>query len=445
METPKDIIISGAGLAGSLLAISLKNRGHRVRVFEMRKDMREASLLAGKSINLILTRKGIEPLKKMGLLDTVLEITTPVYGRMMHSNTGELTYQPYGKDESEKNYSVPRGELNKLLMTEAEKVGAEFIFENGLKSIDIDSNTAHFTKGNTESFDHFFGADGSGSISRKELLKIDPSSKSELWPLGSHYKELSMPSTPDGNYRIDQKALHIWPRGEHMLMALPNHNGSFTMTIYMPEDWFTRFDTIEKVQHYFEEYYPDVIEHMPEFATEFLENNQGFLGSLEMNQWVFQDKLCLIGDAAHAIVPFFGQGMNCAFSDVDYLLNQLDENDDDWTKTFAAYQSHQKPNGDAIRDMSIENFKVMCESVADEQYLFKKKVEHIIENAMPHIYRSRYAKVVYTTLPYHIAKQRDEVESKIIDQLCNGLSKPEDVDLEQARNMLRDINQKLEA
>jgi len=435
METSKKILVSGAGLVGSLLAITLKKLGHQVELFEARSDMRKDSSLAGKSINLILTRKGIEPLKKVDLLDTVLTITTPVYGRMMHSISGELTYQPYGKDDNEKNYSVSRGELNKLLMTEAEKAGVIIHFENGLKSIDFEKKVASF-ENDTQEFDHFFGTDGAGSIARGELLKVNPNAKSDMWPLGSHYKELSMPANSDGTYRIDEKSLHIWPRGKHMLMALPNSDGSFTMTLYMPEQWYSDFSSIEKVSSYFKEFYPDVIEHMPNFETEFFENPQGFLGSLDLNTWVHEDKLCLMGDAAHAIVPFFGQGMNCGFSDVDYFLTILEENTDDWEKVFSDYELHQKPNGDAIRDMSIENFKVMCESVADETYLFKKKVEHIIENAMPELFRSRYAKVVYTTTPYHIAKSQAEEQSQIIDQLCTDLNKPEDVDLDLARRLL---------
>lgn len=436
METSKKILIAGAGLVGSLLAIALKNRGHKVMIFERRSDMRLDTTLAGKSINLILTRKGIIPLEKLGLLEKVLTITTPVFGRMMHDLAGNLTYQPYGRDESEKNYSVPRGELNKLLMTLAEAAGVEIYFNKALKKLELENQMATFEDGSTERFDFFFGADGAGSMTRQEILRLSPSAQAELIPLGVHYKELTMPKNQDGSYKIDEKALHIWPRGEHMLMALPNNDGSFTMTVYLPEQWFERFESATDVKAYFQEYYSDAISLMPDFADEFLENPQGFLGSLEMNEWTYADKVCLIGDAAHAIVPFYGQGMNCGFSDVNFLLEQLEVNANDWSATFKNYQNHQKPNGDAIRDLSIENFKVMSSKVADEKYLFRKKVENIIEKEMPELYRSLYARVVYSDLPYHVAKSKAQEQSVLIDQLCEGLKQPEDVDLNRARKLL---------
>lgn len=431
MEAPKKIIISGAGLVGSLAAIAFKKRGHTVELYEARSDMRNAGANAGKSINLILTRKGIEPLKRLAMLDTVLAITTPVYGRMMHSVEGDLSYQPYGKDDSERNYSVSRAELNILLLNEAEKAGVKIIFDSPLARVDFEKNLAFF--GDKEVFfDHLIGADGAGSKTRGEIQKVSPDTEN-ITPLGSGYKELLMPATKDGSYPIDEKALHIWPRGNHFLMALPNQGGSFTMTVYLPDEWMQDLKTPEKIKEYFETYYPDATSFMPNYIEEFLENPDGFLGSLDTYPWVYKDKALLMGDAAHALCPFFGQGMNCGFSDLEYLLTQLDELGDNWTESFSKYQDHQKQNGDAIRDMSLENFIEMSESVGNEEFLLRKKVEHKIENAYPELYRSRYAQVVYTLTPYHIAKANGEVNKKILDELCQGLKSADELDLELAK------------
>lgn len=429
----KKVIVAGAGLAGCLMAIGLKQQGYVVELFEKRQDMRkDSSGPVGRSINLILTKKGMIPLEKLGLLEKAISITTPVYGRMMHDLKGELTYQPYGKDD-EKNFSIPRSGLNILLLNECDHHNIPIHFEAGLDDLDIDNGVAIFN-GQEQKFDHFIGADGAGSVTRAQLLKHNSNLKSELIPLGSHYKEMSMPSV-NGDYAIDKNSLHIWPRGEHMLMALPNQGGSFTMTVYMPEAEFDNLKTPEAVESYFKEYYPDVIQHMPEYQEEMINNPQGFLGSLEMSGWIHEDKLCLIGDAAHAIVPFFGQGMNCAFSDVNYLLVQLEKHNHDWQTALNEYQAHQKPNGDAIRQLSIENFEVMCKSVGDEKYLFQKAVENIIEKEMPELFRSRYAKVVYTDIPYHVVIKESAEDEVIIEELCKGLTAPEQVDLVRAREL----------
>jgi kynurenine 3-monooxygenase len=437
MESPRKVLISGAGLVGSLMAIAMKKRGHHVELYELRTDMRRETSLAGKSINLIITAKGINPVINLGLWESVKTIITPVTGRMMHSKSVELTYQPYGKDETECNYSVSRAELNKMLMTEAEEIGVIIHFEAGLKSLDTVNKTAYFNNGAKKSYDLFFGADGAGSLTRKAMINsLEDQADYKTEPLGSHYKELLMPADEKGNYQMDKKALHIWPRGNHMLMALPNQDGSFTMTLYMPEQWYKDFNTEEKVKYYFEENYPDAIKLMPNYLEEYADNPQGFLGCVRMSPWIYQDQIILLGDAAHAIVPFFGQGMNCGFSDVQFLIDQLDKNNDNLSKAFQAYDAHQKPNGDAIADLSIENFIEMCEKVGDENFLFRKKVEHIVEKAYPNLYRSRYGMVTYTLIPYHKAKEAGEIQAKIITELCQGLKNAEDVNLQQARILI---------
>ena len=332
-ESPKKIIVSGAGLVGSLLAISLKKRGHDVTIFEKRTDMRLNSKDAGRSINLIATAKGIKTLVSQGLWEEVQRITVPVTGRMMHSVEGETTFQPYGKDETECNYSISRSELNILLMDIAEREGIKINFNSPLMELNFENKFAFFDGHDKVSYDLIFGTDGAGSVTRNKMMeKLGDNGTAEIHPLGADYKEMLMPANADGSYPIEEHALHIWPRGNHMLMALPNQGGSFTMTIYMPTEWFNEYNTPEKVENYFKEYYPDAIPLMPDYKEEFNDNPQGFLGTLRCSPWVYQDQVALLGDAAHAIVPFFGQGMNCGFSDIQYLLDQIDLYGDDWAR-----------------------------------------------------------------------------------------------------------------
>ncbi|MCO4794918.1 MAG: FAD-dependent monooxygenase [Bacteriovoracaceae bacterium] len=436
-EQPKKIIISGAGLVGSLLAIGLKKRGHDVTLFEKRPDMRKNLKDQGRSINLIVTAKGIKTLASCNLWDAVKEITVPVNGRMMHSIAGEMTYQPYGKDDSECNYSISRGELNVLLMNKAEEAGVKIHFNSPLLDISLSRKCAYFDGHNCLSYDHLFGTDGAGSPTRDALIeKMGDKATFKMHPLGADYKEMQMPSDPNGDYSIEKNALHIWPRGNHMLMALPNQGGSFTMTLYMPTDWYEKYKTPESVEGYFKEFYPDAIPLMPNFKKDFLENPQGFLGTVRMNPWVYEDQVALLGDAAHAIVPFFGQGMNSGFSDIQYLLDQVDKNKDDWKATMTSYQDHQKLNGDAVADLSLENFTEMCDKVGDENFLFRKKVEHKIENSFPSKYRSRYAMVTYTLIPYHKVVEAGKIQSKILDEVCKGISSPDELNLDLTEKLI---------
>lgn len=430
----KKIVISGAGLCGSLLAIALKKLGHDVLLFEKRSDLRLESASAGKSINLILTKKGMKALSEVGLLEGALSFTKPVLGRMMHAIDGELTYQPYGRDESEKNYSISRSELNKYLLAEAEKTGVTIHFSSELIDLNFKDSYAEFEGHAHVCFDFFFGADGAGSQTRK-IMRRENLVQDKTTPLGTGYKELFMPPGTDGSYQIDQNALHIWPRGEHMLMALPNLDGSFTMTIYMSDERFQALDSADKIESYFQEFYPDSIDLMPDYISDLLDHPVGFLGSLEVSPWV-HGNVILIGDAAHAIVPFFGQGMNCSFSDVEYIRTKLTSGDD-WKVMLESYNLHQKLNGDAIRDLSLENFVEMSETVGRDDFIFRKRVEHIIENKFPEKYRSRYARVVYTLMPYHEAKRIGEIQKNMLDELCQGLKTPEDVDLAKAERLIK--------
>lgn len=438
MDKPQKIIIAGAGLVGSLLAIALKKRGHEVHVFEKRSDLRVGNLSAGRSINLIITAKGIRPLKQLGLWESVKKITSPVMGRTMHSTEGALAYQPYGKDQTECNHSVSRGELNCLLMDEAEKVGAKISFQSPLKSIDLDKKIAHFETGESLSYDLLFGTDGTGSAVREKIIEaLGSQAEYKVEPLGTDYKEMTMPAV-NGKYVMDEHSLHIWPRGNHMLMGLPNKDGSFTMTLYMPHEWFAKYNTPQAFTEYFKTYYPDAVSLMPDFAEEYAANPQGFLGIVRMKPWIYKDQIALLGDAAHAMVPFFGQGMNSGFSDVQFLMDQMDAHANDYKMILKNYEEFQKPSGDAIADMSRENFSEMCDKVGDAKFLLRKKVENKLEKTFPEEFRSRYGLVTYTLIPYNLVKEVGVLQDQVLDELCENLSDPESLDLEAAHKLIRE-------
>lgn len=436
MEKSKKIIVAGAGLVGSLLAIALKKRGHDVVIFEKRHDMRKAGALAGKSINLIVTAKGVKPLMDLGLWGEVRKITSPVTGRTMHSKTGELAYQPYGKDKTECNHSVSRSELNCLLMDEAEKAGVNIHFNSSLKSIDLKSKTAHFENAENLSYDLLFGTDGTGSAVRQAMtVALGEKAHYHVEPLGTDYKEMSMPSK-NGSYVMDEKSLHIWPRGEHMLMGLPNRDGSFTMTLYIPQKWFEEFKSPAAFRDYFQTNYPDAVPFMPDFEKEYAANPQGFLGTVRMKPWIYEDQIALLGDSAHAMVPFFGQGMNSGFADVQFLLEQMSAHPDDYRTILQNYNAHQKCAGDAISDLAQENFVEMCDKVGDEKFLLRKKVEHKLENTFPEHFRSRYGLVTYTLVPYHLVKEVGVIQDEVLDELCQNLKSPEDLNLDLAWDLI---------
>lgn len=434
-------LVMGAGLVGCTLAMALKKRGENVTLFEKRSDMRKDTTGGGRSINLIVTAKGLNAFKNLGLIEEVLSITTPVYGRMMHSREGELTYQPYGKTD-ECNYSISRGELNKLLMTEAEKAGVPILFEHEIASINSENKTATFTNGKTERYEVIYGCDGAGSPTRKAMVAIDDGAEDYIQELDADYIEMDMPATAEGNYAIDEKALHIWPRTTHMLMALPNQGGSFTMTLYMHRKnegkGAPSFETVKTeadIKDLFEKDFKDAIPLMPDFAREYVDNPQGFLGTLRLNKWFYRDQIVLLGDAAHAVVPFFGQGMNCGVEDITYLLESLDkfENRED---AFSDYDKRQRPNGHAIADMAIENYVEMSEKVGDDRFLLKKQIAHKIETTWPELYRSRYGMVVYTLIPYSLCQKAGEIQYQILDELAAGINSVEEVDMDKAKTLI---------
>lgn len=437
------VIIAGGGLVGSLLGILLQKRGHQVSLFEKRSDLRKNLNDVGRSINLIVTSRGLHALKSAGLLEKTLALTVPVTGRMMHSVSGELAYQPYGRDPSECNYSISRAELNRFLLNEFATSNKNVFFEHHLEAVDFENKTATFNcKGVNQKFNYdvLIGADGAGSILRN-LMHTEIKGINQTTYLGSDYKELFMPLR-EGKPALEKNALHIWPRGSHMLMALPNLDGSFTMTLYLPregqENSFTALKTENAVRAYFEKYFPDALALMPMAVDDFLKNPQGLLGTLRTNPWVMKNSVALIGDAAHAILPFFGQGMNCGFEDCMVLMRALDAHRESWTDALLEYDHKQRPNANAIADMALENFYEMSDKVGDENFLFRKKIEAWLEKQFPTEYRSRYGMITYTLIPYRLAFEAGLIQNEILSELSRGINSVDELNADRAQVLLQE-------
>lgn len=441
-ETRLHAVVIGAGPVGCVLAVLLARRGFDVTMYEKRPDLRQSSVDGGRSINLVLTRRGLRALELLGLRESVLHLTVPVLGRMMHAVDGTLAYQPYGKDDSECNYSVSRTQLNQSLLEAAEREGCRIHFEHELVAADFDAGSLRFATptGETEVVtDTVFGCDGGGSGVRRALVEkhgvVDT-----VDVLDDGYKELLF-AADDGEYAMAGHALHIWPRGVHMLMGLANLDRSFTGTIYLanegPES-FAELDDVTKVRAFFERYYPDAPELLSNgWDEDFVAAPTGYLGTVRCAPWHYKDRVLLVGDAAHAIVPFFGQGLNCGLEDCSTLW-ELTEGEFDLGEVFTQFFDRRKTNADAIADMALENFVEMRDRVGDEHFLLKKAIEREIEQHHADIYRSRYATVMYSHNPYRVAFEAGKIQAEILAELAEGVATSADVDLDQAAALIRE-------
>ena len=406
MENSNHSIVIGAGLVGSLLAINLAKRGHKVGVYEYRPDMRQADIYAGRSINLALSTRGWTALDKIGVGDKIREIGIPMYGRQIHNADGTETYQPYGK-ENEAIYSVSRGELNKQLIIEADKhENVQFYFNQKLVKNDMKRNhlLMHDMKLNENheiSGDVIFGSDGAFSRVRYGMQKMPRFDYSQQH-LPHVYKELTIPAGENGSFQIKKNALHIWPRGNFMMIALPNIDGSFTCTLFVPHDGKDSINHIQNendVIKYMMNHFADVVPFMPDMTNVFLKNPNSSLVTVRCFPWV-NGRTALIGDACHAIVPFYGQGMNCGFEDVRVLDELIDENENDWDKILLAYEHARKPNGDAIADLALQNFIEMRDLVADPKFILRKKIEKYLHEHMGNDFLPLYSMVSFSNVPY---------------------------------------------
>ena len=418
----KDITIIGAGLVGSLLSIYLSKRGYKVKVFERRGDMRKEKISAGRSINLALSDRGLLALDKVGLADEIKKISIPMHGRYIHNLDGSTAFQPYGKEGQYIN-SVSRGSLNMKLMDLAEQHGVEIFVNHQCDTIDWKTNTVSFQNSRAGLISHsselIFGADGAFSAARlQHQLQHDKFNYQQFY-IDCGYKELTIPPTSAGDFAMEVNALHIWPRKDYMLIALPNLDKTFTCTLFFPfegEASFEKLTTAEKVKDFFEKTFPDAVPLMPDYVNEFFTNPTSSLVTVKCFPWIREDRFALIGDAAHAIVPFFGQGMNCGFEDCRILDELIDQYDDDWKTILEEYQALRKPDGDAIADLAINNFTEMRDKTADPRFLLQKKIEARLYEKYPDKWIPAYSQVTFSPHIRYSAAYSNSLRQEVIMQ-----------------------------
>jgi kynurenine 3-monooxygenase len=441
MSKKENILIIGAGLCGSLLALRLAQRGYNVTLVEKRPDLRTVEQDAGRSINLALSDRGLRGLRSAGVEEAARKLCIPMQGRMIHHENGNTFLTRYSGRAHEHINSVSRPGLNMLLLDACEKMpNVKLLFNLGCEEVDLRSASASFTDHTSGEKvllkgDLLFGTDGAGSAVRKSMFLSREFlfSFSQNW-LTHGYKEITIPAADGGGFRTDKDALHIWPRGEDMLIALPNLDGSFTVTLFLPfsdSDYcFDNLTTPEMVMEYFKKEYPDAVELMPNLAQEFFENPTGPLGTIKCSPWSTYGKTLVMGDAAHAIVPFYGQGMNASFEDVVVLDEIIEKYEDDWPKIFSAYEKERKKDTDAIADLAVDNFYEMKEHTASDLFQAKRKLELQFETEFPSEYSSKYSLVTFNeNIPYSEAMKRGRAQDKAILNLLKDEKLPDSMSL----------------
>ncbi len=419
-DTKKQITILGAGLVGSLLSIFLAKKGYQVTIYERRPDMRKAGAIGGRSINLALSHRGLKALDAVGIKEKIQESCIPMPGRMIHDLEGNLDFQPYGKEGQFIN-SVSRGGLNELLVNEAEAQGVKVEFEHRCTNVDFDNASASFDNGTTVKADFLFGADGAFSALRTAMQKTDRFNYAQEY-ITAGYKELSMPPTADGDFALDPGALHIWPRGEYMLIALPNLDKTFTCTLFFPFEGPISFEALKTeadVTAFFNDKFKDAVPHLTHLEKEFFKNPTSSLITVRCSPWV-KGNTALIGDAAHAIVPFYGQGMNSGFEDC-YVFNQLLEKHGDINDALLEeYQSLRIPDGNAIADLALYNFIEMRDKVADEKFILQKKIEKKLNQLHPDKWVPLYSMTTFSDFRYSeawaLGRKQQAIMDKVLDQ-----------------------------
>ena len=421
MQIPLKIAVVGSGLVGSLLAIYLKKHGHEVHVFDRSVDIRKVNF-SGRSINLAMSVRGWKALDDAGVGHQVRDIAIPMSKRAVHLVDG-LNFQPYGKND-ENIYSISRGVLNKKMIDLAEEAGVKFLFEQKIWDVDLATATLH--TGETErgewtdlKYDMVFGADGAFSRIRHRMQRQSMFNYSQEF-LNIGYKELNIPANADGSHKLDKNALHIWPRGKYMLIALPNLDGSFTCTLFMPFDGENSLNSLtstEDVIAFFTKNLPDTLEVIPKLTEDFFKNPTSTLVTMKCFPWTFSDKIALIGDASHAIVPFYGQGMNSGFEDITILNQLILEHGDDWKTIFSQYEISRKPNADAIAELSYRNFVEMSTKTADPDFILQKKIEKHFSDKYPDKWIPLYSMVTFSTIPYSEALQMGDFQESIMQEV----------------------------
>lgn len=421
MQNPLKIAIVGSGLVGSLLAVYLRKEGHTVHIFDRSPDIRKIQF-SGRSINLAMSHRGWKALDTVGIGDAVREIAIPMDKRAIHVRD-KITLQNYGL-EGESIYSISRGSLNRKMIDLAEAAGAQFFFEQRVWDVTLSDATLHI--GETErgewkdlSYDMVFGADGAFSRIRHRMQRQSMFNYSQEF-LNTGYKELNIPANDDGSHKLDKNSFHIWPRGEYMLIALPNLDGSFTCTLFMPfegENSFEKLNTHSEVVSFFEKNFPDSVEVIPKLAEDFFKNPTSTLVTMKCFPWTYDDKVALIGDACHAIVPFYGQGMNAGFEDISILNDMMQRYGNDWKKIFSEYEKSRKPNADAIAELSYRNFMEMSSKTADDKFLLQKKIEKRFYEKHPDKWIPLYSRVTFSHRPYSEALALGDRQKAIMDSI----------------------------
>lgn len=432
-----NIAIAGAGLCGTMMAIRLAEYGYKIDLYERRPDLRKTDISAGRSINLALSDRGLNALDMIGLKEKVSAEIIPMHGRLIHPSEGENAMYSYSGRSGEYINSVSRGGLNMTLLDEAEKSdNINLYFEANVRSVDIKSTNLTVIvdgKESTKKYDVIFGSDGAGSAVRRTLQAQSSRLRfnfQQKW-LSTGYKELHIPSTEDGGWKIEKHALHIWPRKGHMMIALPNLDGSFTLTMFTPFEGpvgMDRLVTDELITEFMQENFADAMVHIPDLLEQFHTNPTASLGTIKCYPWSY-NRTVLLGDSAHAIVPFYGQGMNCALEDCVVLDKLIEKHDHDWDKILPAYQEQRKVDADAIADLAEDNFYEMRDAVADPVFNKKRIIELRLE--ADHDYYSKYSLVTFRAdVPYHVAMKQGRLQNKVLYDIAKEVKDPESVELE---------------
>lgn len=438
------ITIAGAGLAGALLATLLARRGWAVEVFEKRPDPRRKGYEGGRSINLALAERGLDALRQAGLQHVVMAQAVMMRGRMVHPLGGGEHLQRYGRDDSEVIWSVHRGRLNIALLDAAEAAGAKIHFSHRLDGVDFEARRARFVNDHDRTareldFEALLGCDGAGSGVREALRpRLDLGERFE--PLGHGYKELEIPPAADGGFRIEPHALHIWPRGGYMCIALPNTEKTFTVTLFLPmqgEPSFASLPDLAASRDFFARDFADALPLLPDFDADWTDNPVSGLGTLSLQRWHLDGRAVLLGDAAHAMVPFHGQGMNCAFEDCIALDRHIAAAAD-FESAFAGFEAERRPNADAIQAMALENYVEMRDRVDDADYLLQRQLEVKLAERHPGRFVPRYSMVSFTTIPYATAFERGKVQRQILVEATRGRASLDAVDFAAADALVRE-------
>ena len=446
MQTPQKIAVVGSGLVGSLLAIYLRKAGHTVHLYDRSPDIRKIEF-SGRSINLAMSNRGWKALDGVGIGDAVREIAIPMDKRAIHL-VDKLNFQAYGQ-EGEAIYSISRGLLNRKMIDLAEDAGAKFFFEQKIWDVTLADATLHIGESERgaweeKKYDMVFGADGAFSRIRHRMQRQSMFDYSQEF-LKIGYKELNIPANEDGTHKLDPNSFHIWPRGEYMLIALANLDGSFTCTLFMPfegKNSFEELKDIHLVETFFAKNFPDSIDVIPKLTEDFFKNPTSTLVTMKCFPWTYEDKIALIGDACHAIVPFYGQGMNSGFEDISILNDMMQLYGNDWKKILSEYQLSRKPNADAIAELSYRNFMEMSSKTADEKFLLQKKIEKLFSDKYPDLWIPLYSRVTFSDRPYSEALAIGDAQNKIMESVLKMNDIESNWDSVEVENKILELLQK---